>query len=65
MEVLITKVRKFIVAALAVILVAVMVLAAITSAQLSKATPLPPTKPESADPLHRETPRSTLEAFLL
>src|SRR6516165_5196463 len=37
---------------------------AVYSAQPSKATTPSATKPESIDPLHRETPRSTLEAFL-
>src|SRR3974390_2308270 len=37
---------------------------AITSAQLPKPAAAPPAKAESTDPLHRETPRSALEAFL-
>src|SRR3974390_1310967 len=37
---------------------------AFTFAQLPKSTASPPTKPESSDPLHRETPRNALEGFL-
>jgi len=37
---------------------------AIATAQLRKSPPPPPAKAESTDPLHRETPRSVLEAFL-
>src|SRR3974390_549524 len=37
---------------------------AIASAQLPKPPAPPPAKAESTDPLHRETPRSALEAFL-
>jgi MscS family membrane protein len=37
---------------------------AISSAQLPKSTSPPPAKPESTDPLGRETPRSALEGFL-
>ena len=35
-----------------------------TLAQLSRSPAPPPSKAESTDPLHRETPRSALEAFL-
>jgi MscS family membrane protein len=37
---------------------------AIASAQLPKSPAPPPANAESTDPLHRETPRSALEAFL-
>jgi len=36
----------------------------ISSAQLPKSSASPPVKPESTDPLQRETPRSALESFL-